>query len=378
MTLPEEDSQRIQIEEIVRSYIAGNSNFQEQAGLTILRKGAMQSPVFKTGVAGWMIDDQGNVEFNDGTFRGALAAATIDIGGSDATSFHVDISGNIWSGAATYAAAPFKVSNAGALTASGATVTGTIQTAASGQRIVISSATNTLTFDIAAVTGVIDIGTDTSRAITVTGNSTTTTGVYFTATVASNGFYYSSASNIAGYAFRVDITGATATTIGLSVNHDGSGGIGVDVDASGAATGVRIIQSGTGTGLSMTVSGDSARGIDLLYHGRTYGVYIEGDDASIATAILYATAAPSSASVPVVQFVRTNPGNSILSVKSDITTSNNHVGIEIDMNASTTTTPHAFSFVNDCFVSSAVTGTQDKKIRVFVGGATYYIPAYDA
>lgn len=50
------------------------------------------------------------------SIAGNLSAGTIDIGGADATSFHVDIDGNIWSGAATYAAAPFKVSSAGALT----------------------------------------------------------------------------------------------------------------------------------------------------------------------------------------------------------------------------------------------------------------------
>ena len=41
----------------------------------------------------------------------------LDVGGSDASSFHVDTDGNMWLGAATYASAPFKVSKAGALTA---------------------------------------------------------------------------------------------------------------------------------------------------------------------------------------------------------------------------------------------------------------------
>ena len=50
------------------------------------------------------------------TIAGALSASTIDIGGADASSFHVDIDGNMWLGAATFAAAPAKVSNAGAAT----------------------------------------------------------------------------------------------------------------------------------------------------------------------------------------------------------------------------------------------------------------------
>lgn len=45
-----------------------------------------------------------------------ITGGTLDIGGSDNSSFHVDSSGNIWSGAGSYNAAPFKVSSGGALT----------------------------------------------------------------------------------------------------------------------------------------------------------------------------------------------------------------------------------------------------------------------
>jgi hypothetical protein len=50
---------------------------------------------------------------------GNISASTIDIGGADATSFHVDVNGNVWAGAATYdiATNPFAVSNAGLLRA---------------------------------------------------------------------------------------------------------------------------------------------------------------------------------------------------------------------------------------------------------------------
>lgn len=86
----------------------------------------IQSSNFVSGSTGWQIKGNGDVEFNNGTFRGALTAATIDIGGSDATSFHVDINGNIWAGAATFAAAPFSVSSAGVLTATSGVFSGTI------------------------------------------------------------------------------------------------------------------------------------------------------------------------------------------------------------------------------------------------------------
>jgi hypothetical protein len=60
-------------------------------------------------------------DHNSGTLRisGAISAGTIDIGGADATSFHVDADGNMWLGAATYniATNPFAVSNAGLIRA---------------------------------------------------------------------------------------------------------------------------------------------------------------------------------------------------------------------------------------------------------------------
>lgn len=72
------------------------------------------------------IDANGNAFFTGsitgatGTFSGSLSGATItggtiDIGGFDTSSFHVDASGNMWLGASTYDSAPFRVSAAGVL-----------------------------------------------------------------------------------------------------------------------------------------------------------------------------------------------------------------------------------------------------------------------
>ena len=139
-----------------------------------------------SGTAGWIISGDGRAEFNNIVARGAIDGGTIDIGGSDASSFHVDANGNMWLGNATYGpSAPFRVSNAGALTATGVTVTGqinassgtfsgnitstatitggTLQTASSGQRIVLSGTsfnlyaagsgdTSTITFNPATTT----------------------------------------------------------------------------------------------------------------------------------------------------------------------------------------------------------------------------------
>jgi hypothetical protein len=53
-----------------------------------------------------------------------LAATTIDIGGSDTTSFHTDINGNSWWGAAAFADAPAKITSAGAATFTSVSITG--------------------------------------------------------------------------------------------------------------------------------------------------------------------------------------------------------------------------------------------------------------
>lgn len=66
----------------------------------------------------------------------------LDVGGSDASSFHVDVDGNMWLGAASYASAPFKVSNAGALTASSFALSGG---SANNLALTVSKNTNTNT-----------------------------------------------------------------------------------------------------------------------------------------------------------------------------------------------------------------------------------------
>ncbi len=74
---------------------------------------------------GFIIDGRtGNIEAMNGFFSGSIEASSIDIGGSDATSFHVDVDGNMWLGAGTFAAAIAKISNAGVGTFSNITITG--------------------------------------------------------------------------------------------------------------------------------------------------------------------------------------------------------------------------------------------------------------
>lgn len=91
-----------------------------------LDNGPLQSENYVPGVAGWRLSPD-DAEFNVG-----VSVDSIDIPDTTtANSFHVDSTGNLWLGATTFGAAPFTVSNAGALTATGATITGTV-TATSG------------------------------------------------------------------------------------------------------------------------------------------------------------------------------------------------------------------------------------------------------
>lgn len=78
--------------------------------------------------APFRVEADGSLYASDATITGAIIATNIDIGGDDATSFHVDIDGNMWSGAsiADKATAPFRVSNAGVLVATSATITGNL------------------------------------------------------------------------------------------------------------------------------------------------------------------------------------------------------------------------------------------------------------
>lgn len=141
--------------EIILTQPGTTYSYTPPANMAVLRTSNYQS-----GSTGWLIRGDGLAEFNNVTVRGAVSGSTIDIGGSDTSSFHVDIDGNMWLGNASYNSAPFKVSSGGALTASGVTVSGqinassgtfsgsitstatitggTIQTASSGQRIVLS------------------------------------------------------------------------------------------------------------------------------------------------------------------------------------------------------------------------------------------------
>ena len=91
--------------EIVLTQPGSQTSYTAPNGMAVLR-----SSNYSAGSAGWLVRGDGLAEFNDLTVRSRL-----DIGGDDATSFHVDSDGNMWLGAGTsnFSTAPFKVSNDG-------------------------------------------------------------------------------------------------------------------------------------------------------------------------------------------------------------------------------------------------------------------------
>jgi hypothetical protein len=92
------------------SFVSSNEPFQ-------LVSSAVQSTTYVAGSTGWRIAADGSAEFNAGSFS---------IGGYDTSSFHVDVNGNIWSGSATLAGATFSVLSNGYMTSTAGTFSGSI------------------------------------------------------------------------------------------------------------------------------------------------------------------------------------------------------------------------------------------------------------
>lgn len=195
-----------------------------------LVNGFIQSSNFESGSMGWQVNANGDVEFNNGTFRGSISGSTIDIGGSDASSFHVDSSGNMWLGASTYAAAPFKVSSAGVLTSANLTRLGGLYTRTN----VTSTGTTVLTLSVPAGA----LGTTGTLRVTMTmtnnsGNSVINTISY------------------GGTEFATDLPlGATAGTLAkhiVDITNLNSASAQVSSATANSATAFTALQVKTGT-----------------------------------------------------------------------------------------------------------------------------------
>lgn len=155
------------------------------------------------------ISQSGILTATGAVISGSFSASTIDIGGSDTTSFHVDINGNMWLGAATYdiATNPFAVSSTGQLRAVSGNVGGFTL---SDIDFSVSNGVNTTILS----------SDDISFAAGPTGNPNVTidvTGVLTARNAVISGSIAASAGTIAGFTIELDhlYAGTGATRIQL-------------------------------------------------------------------------------------------------------------------------------------------------------------------
>ncbi len=226
--------------------------------------------------------------------------------------------------------------NMGSITAG--TITGAvIQTSASGKRVVMNYSDNSLTF-YDAVGQVIGIGTDAGNAFKVDLNATTTNGLLVSGSVAGFALTYVNSGNVVSYAVNATLSGASNTGAAFRFNNAGaSGAYGILGTASNAATGMQLSQSGTGNAIEVINSG-SGESISVTQNGTS----------------------------PIVMDI------------AMISSGSNPTGIKMNTSKSGGGNTYAFEFAGSEYASSAVGGSNTKKVRVLIGGGVYYIPLYDA
>ena len=117
---------------------ATDLNIKVSANGSVMSIGNLQSTNFHAGSAGWRLDSNGNIEANDGNFRGDITGATgtftgtVSIGSLNipdevtADSFHVDTTGNAWWGSTAIGSAVAKIEKDGSALFTSITATGTI------------------------------------------------------------------------------------------------------------------------------------------------------------------------------------------------------------------------------------------------------------
>ena len=358
----------------------------DYAGEMTVSGGAMRSSNFKSGTAGWQLKYDGTLNASSVTLTGSITATAGTIGG-------------------------FTI---GATTITGSTLVldsaGTIKTASSGQRVEINTQTLIL-YDTGAE--VIKFGTASATdgnttAVKLSLNANTLAGIQIdSATTATLGMRMDSSSNVVFNGLRIALTntGTSNSGYGIYVAQSGSGGYGIDILKETAGTGMRIINNGTGVAAEINSSGNSA----------SYGLRVKGNNASHSASLVYIDSVEAGLGLDIetsgtaggVKIWHTPPSNSAslfidhdfsykaVQVDVDGADAGETVGIEIDARNSSSGVVIGLdlntggagsgayyamrvSGVGKFVESSAVGGTQDRKIRVNIGGTLYYIPCYTA
>lgn len=267
----------------------------------------IQSRNFVSGSAGWRLDSTGVFEGQSGTFRGNI---------------------------------------------SGATITGsTFQTAASGQRIVIESVNNTLTFYNASNVAVAQMGggANIGYALRIINDASTTDGVYISSAISGSvGFRYVNDGNVTNNALVIQMNGTTN-------NSNPS----IQVTRQGAGEGIFLNIDGTGRGMLIDMALGSGYGIYITSAAAIAGINIDNSHASgIGIALNMA-----SQTYAMLIYNHVSGGNP--------------TGLKLDIDNGSGN-GYAFEFAGDIVVTGTTLGTNNRAIRILLpSGAVYFIPCYD-
>lgn len=360
------------------------------------------------GSAPFRVTEAGVLTATSATITGSITATSGNIGGWTINSTSLtDAAGTVgmssavtagddirfWAGSATPASAPFRVTEAGKLTTSNVE----IKTSTSGQRIEIASSDNTLRF-YGASAQIIGIGTAAGSAIDINTSTSDQYGVSIAASNSGNGFYYTNSSNVAcrGLYIAQTSSGASTTLPCVELHHDGKY-YALFIDATYQSGGIIVTNSSTKPVFYATHESDSTPMFDLTNTGDGGGIYLTSSGSGKAIQVSnngsgdgFYFGHSNNSGVPVyISHTATESGYASLTIArsspdymTSMTQSCNSAdaayGMYIAVTNSGAGLEYAFSFGGSEIVSSSVGGTQNKKIRVSVGGTEYYIPCYTA
>lgn len=257
----------------------------------------------------------------------------ITIGSGD-TVFRANKDG-IWLGNAVFADAPFSVSIDGTLTCSDLSVTGGSITIGSNAWHVDSSGNmwwgNYSTF---------------ASALDKVSVSGVWSRLRVNRTTLGTGYYYENTANVQNVGLDIEMGSGLSLTNSLPC-------IRVEMGGTGEIFYGDINSTGRGIYITRSVGSGSADMLRLYSSNSTAGKMID--------------------------ITRSGSGV-ITAINIDHTTSSNSVntGIIMSLASNSSTLCYAFRFNGSEIVSAAVGGTQDKKIRVSIGGTDYFIPCYTA
>ena len=290
-----------------------------------------------------------------------------------------------------------------------------IKTGASGAaRIVIDSTDNTITFynSSNAVVTQIGGGSGVSNALRVTLDASTTTAVKVSSSSTVDGMIgldvqASTNFSMTGVNINLSNTGTGNDAAGVRVIHAGgaSSSRGIYITKSGVGEGILIENSGTGKSMSISTTNNAA--ISLSVVNATAGgsanlVYLENAAAGNTINILSSSNANGAISIshtPTANsaslFIDHNFAYGAIELDVDGANASETYGLLLDVRNSSTGVVAGISMntggtgsgayyaldvggSSKFFESTAVGGTQDRKIRVRIGGTLYYIPCYTA